>query len=113
MHKLFDSKIAILDGAMGTMVQQHKLEEEDFRGEYFKEHNINLKNNNDLLVLTQPEIVKEIHRGYLEGGADIIETNTFNGTSISMADYGLSDYIYQINYLAAALAREEADKVIK
>lgn len=94
------------------MVQEHKLEEEDFRGEYFKEHNINLKNNNDLLVLTQPDIVKEIHRGYLTAGADIIETNTFNGTSISMADYDLSDYIYQINYLAASLAREEADKVI-
>ena len=97
---------------MGTMVQEHKLEEEDFRGEYFKDHDINLKNNNDLLVLTAPEIVKEIHRGYLTKGADIIETNTFNGTSVSMADYGLTDYIYQINYLAAVLAREETDKVI-
>ncbi len=94
------------------MVQTFKLEEEEFRGEYFKEHEINLKNNNDLLVLTQPEIVKEIHKGYLTKGADIIETNTFNGTSISMADYGLSDYIYQINYYAACLAREESDKVI-
>ena len=93
------------------MVQEHKLEEEDFRGEFFTDHNILLKNNNDLLVLTQPEIVKEIHHGYLSKGADIIETNTFNGTSISMADYGLSDYIYQINYLAASLAREETDKV--
>jgi 5-methyltetrahydrofolate--homocysteine methyltransferase len=97
---------------MGTMVQQYKLEEEDFRGEYFKDHKINLKNNNDLLVLTRPDIVKEIHQKYLTSGADIIETNTFNGTSISMADYGLSDYIYQINFLAACLAREEADKVI-
>lgn len=96
---------------MGTMVQQYKLEEEDFRGDYFKDHDINLKNNNDILCITKPEIVKEIHYNYLKSGADIIETNTFNGTSVSMADFNLCEYVYQINFLAARLARESSDMV--
>jgi len=109
---LFENKIVILDGAMGTMVQQYKLEEEDFRGEFFKDHHINLKNNNDLLCITKPDVVREIHYKYLASGADIIETNTFNGTSVSMADFDLCEYVYQINFLAARLAREQSDKVI-
>ena len=96
---------------MGTMVQQYKLEEEDYRGEYFEDHPINLKNNNDLLCITKPDVIKEIHYGYLAAGADIIETNTFNGTSVSMADFDLCEYVYQINFLAARLAREQSDKV--
>lgn len=97
---------------MGTMVQQYKLDEEDFRGEYFKDHHINLKNNNDLLCITKPDVIREIHYKYLAAGADIIETNTFNGTTISMADFDLCDYVYQINFMAARLAREQSDKVI-
>jgi 5-methyltetrahydrofolate--homocysteine methyltransferase len=96
-------RIMILDGAMGTMIQKHKLEEEAYRGEEFKDHPKNLKGNNDLLSLTQPEIILNIHRGYLDAGADFIETNTFNGTSISQADYGLEHLAYRLNYESAKL----------
>lgn len=103
-------RILVLDGAMGTMIQRHKLEEEDFRTERFKDHGSPLKGCNDLLSVTQPEIIKEIHRAYYAAGADIAETNTFNGTRIAMADYAMEDLVYEINYQAAKIAREVADE---
>src|SRR6201996_5143175 len=101
--------ILIIDGAMGTMIQRHKLEEKDYRGERFKDWPSDLKGNNDLLVLTQPDIIEGIHREYLEAGADIIETNTFNAQAISMADYHMEALAYEINVAAARLARKAAD----
>src|SRR6202043_2161772 len=86
-----DRRILILDGAMGTMVQQYKLQENDYRGNLFASHSTDLKNNNDILCLTRPEVIVQIHREYLEAGADIIETNTFNATTISQADFGLEE----------------------
>ena len=100
----------MLDGAMGTMLQRHKLTEEDFRGERFKNHHKPLKGNNDLLVLTQPKIVEEVHRVYLAVGADIIETNTFNSTSISQADYDTESSVRELNIIAASIARKVADE---
>jgi len=105
-----NSRILVLDGAMGTMIQTYKLEEEDFRGDKFKDHNIPLKGNNDLLSITRPEIIKEIHRGYLNAGADIIETNTFSSTSIAMKDYGLENIVYELNYESAKIAKEVASE---
>ena len=102
-------RILILDGAMGTMIQRYKLDEAGYRGERFKDHPRDLKGNNDLLVLTQPKIISEIHNAYLEAGADIIETNTFNAQAISQSDYGLADIAYEMNVTAAKLAREAAD----
>ncbi|MBK1647420.1 methionine synthase [Rhabdochromatium marinum] len=102
--------ILILDGAMGTMIQRHQLDEAAYRGERFKDWPSDLKGNNDLLVLTQPEIIKGIHAEYLAAGADIIETNTFNGTRIAMADYGMEELVYEINLAAAKLARQAADE---
>ena len=107
-----DQRILILDGAMGTMVQQYKLQEDDYRGDLFASHPIHLKNNNDILCLTRPEIIKQIHGEYLEAGADIIETNTFNATSISQQDFGLEPYVAEINRVAARLAREAVDEVM-
>jgi 5-methyltetrahydrofolate--homocysteine methyltransferase len=101
--------ILILDGATGTMIQRHKLAEADFRGERFKDWPRDLKGNNDLLVLTQPAIIRGIHEAYLEAGADIIETNTFNAQAISMADYGMEALSFEMNVAAAKLAREAAD----
>ncbi len=98
----------MLDGAMGTMIQRYKLEEKDFRGEILKDHPYPLKGNNDLLSLTRPDIIKEIHRQYLEAGADILETNTFGSTRVAQADYHLEDYVYQINYQSAKIAKEVA-----
>ena len=98
----------VIDGAMGTMIQQYKLEEADYRGERFADFEKEIKGNNDILNLTQPQIIEEIHREYLEAGADILETNTFNGTSISLADYGMSDLAYEINKAAAEIARRAA-----
>ncbi len=103
-------RILVLDGAMGTMIQRYQLEEKDYRGEQFKNVKQLLKGNNDLLNITQPHIIREIHEAYLEAGADIIETNTFNGTRISQSDYGLEEYVYEINLRAAQIAREAADK---
>jgi len=103
-------RILVLDGAMGTMIQQHKLTEEQFRGERFADWPSDLKGNNDLLVLTQPEIIREIHSQYFEAGADIIETNTFNSTSIAMADYKMETLSAEINEVAARIARECADE---
>lgn len=89
LDQLFKERVAFIDGAMGTQIQKYKLQEEDFRGEIYKNHTHELKGNNDVLVLTRPDVIAEIHTAYLEGGADIIETNTFNGTWISQADYEL------------------------
>ena len=102
-------RILILDGAMGTMIQRHRLDEAGYRGERFKDFGRDLKGNNDLLVLSRPEIISEIHNAYLEAGADIAETNTFNAQAISQADYGLEDIAYEMNLAAAKLAREAAD----
>ena len=112
LRELLGQRIAFLDGAMGTMIQRHKLSEEDFRGERFKDHPTDLKGNNDLLSLTQPQIIQEIHHQYLEAGSDIIETNTFSATSIAQADYGLDDIAYELNKVSAELARRAADEVM-
>ncbi|THF55358.1 MAG: methionine synthase, partial [Methylophaga nitratireducenticrescens] len=105
-----NKKILILDGGMGTMLQSYKLSEADFRGERFANHPCDVKGNNDLLSLTQPQIIRDIHRAYFEAGADIVETNTFNGTSIAMADYQMEDLVYELNKVSAQLAREVADE---
>ncbi len=110
LRRLLGERILILDGAMGTMVQGYKLGEAEYRGQRFGQWHRDLKGNNDLLVLTQPEIVREIHGKYLEAGADLIETNTFNAQRISMADYGMEDLSYEMNVAAAKLAREAADE---
>ena len=113
MNKIDDilkERILVLDGAMGTMIQRHKLEEEDFRGERFKDHLHPLKGNNDLLSLTRPDIIKEIHLQYFEAGADIAETNTFSSTSIAQADYHLQEAVYDINFYSAKIAKEAAEE---
>jgi len=102
-------RILVLDGAMGTMIQDYKLTEEDYRGERFKDYPSDLKGNNDLLSITQPKIIKDIHAAYFEAGADIVETNTFNSTRISMADYDMEDLVPEINLKAAQIARAVAD----
>ncbi|WP_421752760.1 homocysteine S-methyltransferase family protein [Croceimicrobium sp.] len=107
---ILEKRILVLDGAMGTMIQRHKLQEADYRGERFKDYPYDLKGNNDLLSLSQPTIIKDIHRAYLAAGADIIETNTFNSTRVSMADYHMEDLVPEINEAAARLAREAADE---
>lgn len=109
LHRLLDSRIAYLDGAMGTMIQQHKLGEADYRGERFADWPSDLKGNNDLLVLTKPDVIRVIHDAYIAAGSDIIETNTFNGTRIAMADYGMEAVVPEINLEAARLARAAAD----
>ena len=106
-------RILVLDGAMGTMIQRYTLTEADFRGERFKNHPHPLKGNNDLLSLTRPDIIREIHRQYLEAGADILETNTFSSTSIAQADYHLESAIYDLNFQSAKIAREVADEFTK
>ncbi len=110
IQELLREKILVLDGAMGTRIQQFKLQEEDYRGERFKDWPGDLKGNNDLLVLTKPELIQSIHEEYLEAGADIIETNTFNGNSFSMADYEMEELVFEINQVAAELARAAVDK---
>lgn len=110
LTEALQNRILILDGAMGTMIQRHTFEEDDFRGERFNNHNSELKGNNDLLILTQPDAIQGIHEAYLEAGSDIIETNTFNATSISQADYGLETLVYELNCEGAKLARKAADK---
>ncbi len=113
IEDILKERILIIDGAMGTMIQRHKLEESDFRGDRFKDHPHTLKGNNDLLSITRPDIIKDIHRQYFNAGADIIETNTFSGTSIAQADYHLEHIIYDLNYQAAKIAREVADEFTK
>ncbi|MCV6609429.1 MAG: methionine synthase [Amphritea sp.] len=111
LKQALSERILLLDGAMGTMIQDYKLEEMDFRGERFADWPVDVKGNNDMLVLTQPDIIRAIHRAYLECGADIIETNTFNATTIAMADYEMESQSHEINRVAAQLAREVADEI--
>lgn len=106
-------RVLILDGAMGTMVQRHKLSEEDFRGERWKNHPCSVKGNNDMLVISQPDIIKDIHRQYYNAGADFVETNTFSGTTIAMADYEMEADVYDLNYEGAKIAREVADEFLE
>lgn len=106
-------RILIIDGAMGTMIQRYKMEEKDFRGERFKDWQCDVKGNNDLLSITQPKIIEEIHKQYLEAGADIIETNTFSSTSIAQADYEMQSLAYELNVAAAKCARNAADEYTK
>lgn len=110
LRSLLAERILILDGAMGTMIQQEKLGEADYRGERFLDHPKDLKGNNDLLVLTRPQVISAIHRAYLEAGADIIETNTFNATRVSQADYGLDAVAYELNVEGARLVRQLCDE---
>ncbi len=109
LRALAQQRILILDGAMGTMIQRYHLEENDFRNDALKSHPLPLKGNNDLLALTRPELLREIHDAYFQAGADIAETNTFSSTRIAQADYGLEDYVYQLNFESARIARESAD----
>ncbi|CEO37991.1 methionine synthase [Photobacterium kishitanii] len=110
LHKRLEQQILIIDGGMGTMIQGYKLDEQDYRGQRFSDWHADLKGNNDLLVLTQPQLIKDIHLEYLEAGADILETNTFNATTIAMADYDMESLSAEINFAAATLAREAADE---
>ena len=111
LNQIARERILILDGAMGTMIQRYKLEENDYRGERFKDHPYSLKGDNDLLSITRPDIIKEIHRLYFEAGADIVETNTFSGTTIAQADYHLEDAVWDINFQSAKIAKEVADEM--
>ncbi len=113
LRDILNVRILIIDGAMGTMIQRYKLTEADYRGERFKDYPSDLKGNNDLLVLTQPQIVKAIHKEYLDAGADILETNTFNAQAISLADYDMQSLSYEMNVAAAKLAREAADEYMQ
>lgn len=110
IREILNQRIMILDGAMGTMIQRYKLTEEQYRGDRFAKFDYPLKGNNDLLVLTQPEIVLAIHREFLEAGADILETNTFNSTTVAMADYHMEDIVTEMNIAAAKLAKQAADE---
>jgi 5-methyltetrahydrofolate--homocysteine methyltransferase len=110
IQDILKDRILILDGAMGTMIQRHPLEEEDFRGERFKDHAHPLKGNNDLLSLTRPDIIEEIHRQYFAAGSDIVETNTFSGTTIAQADYHLEHIVYELNFKSARIAKKVADE---
>lgn len=113
IQDILKQRILIIDGAMGTMIQRHTLSEADFRGEKFKDHSHPLKGNNDVLSITRPDIIKDIHRQYLEAGADIIETNTFSATTIAQADYHLEPFVYDLNFQSAKIAREVADEFTK
>src|SRR5689334_16629785 len=112
IQESLQERILVIDGAMGTMVQRHKLQEADYRGERFKDWAYDVKGNNDVLVLTRPDIIKGIHRQYLEAGADIIETDTFSAQKISLADYHMEDIAYEINVAAAKIAREAIDEFL-
>ena len=107
---LLKDRILVLDGAMGTMIQKLKFDESDYRGHRFKDYNLSLKGNNDLLSLTQPDAIFNIHKEYLKAGADIIETNTFSSTSIAMADYGMESLVYELNFESAKLAKKATEK---
>src|SRR5699024_785059 len=113
IQQLLQERILILDGAMGTMIQSRNLDEQDFRGERFADFDTDLKGNNDLLSITRPQIIKEIHSQFLAAGSDIIETNTFNATSVSQADYNMEDLAYELNKTAAENARAAADTFTK
>ena len=109
IETLLKERILVLDGAMGTMIQAYDFKEADFRAKRFKDHPVPLQGNNDLLTLTQPEAIKSIHAKYFQAGADIVETNTFSSTSIGMADYEMEDWVYELNYEAAKIAKEVAE----
>lgn len=111
LYQALKERILVLDGAMGTMLQRYKFTEEDYRGERFRNWEHPLKGNNDLLSLTQPQAIEEVHRKYLEAGADIIETNTFSGTTIAMADYHMEDLVYELNLESAKIARKVCDEL--
>ena len=113
IYQAIQKRILVLDGAMGTMLQAYNFSEEDFRGERFKDYPTSLKGNNDLLSLTQPKAIAEIHRKYFEAGADIVETNTFSGTSIAMADYNMENLVYELNYESAKIAKHVAEEFNK
>ncbi|MDW7976433.1 MAG: homocysteine S-methyltransferase family protein [Leptospiraceae bacterium] len=110
LKELLKKRILVLDGAMGTMIQALRLDEKDFRGSRFRNHEVPLQGNYDLLSLTQPHLIQNIHEEYLKAGADIIETNTFNANLISQEKYQLTDFVYEINYQSAKIAREVADR---
>lgn len=113
INEEISKRILVLDGAMGTMLQRYKFSEEDFRGERFKDYPTSLKGNNDLLSLTQPQAIADVHRLYFEAGADIVETNTFSGTTIAMADYNMENLVYELNYESAKIAKQVADEFTK
>ena len=110
IQSILEERILVLDGAMGTMIQAYDFDENDFRGNRFQDHPCPLQGNNDLLSLTQPEVIKTIHKNYFEAGADIVETNTFSSTSIGMADYQMEDWVYELNFEAAKIAKQMADE---
>ncbi|HSM62728.1 MAG TPA: homocysteine S-methyltransferase family protein, partial [Gillisia sp.] len=109
--EILAKRILVLDGAMGTMLQEYKFSEEDFRGERFANWPVSLKGNNDLLSLTQPKAIADIHRKYFQAGADIVETNTFSGTTIAMADYKMEELVYELNYESAKIAKKVAEEL--
>src|SRR6476620_8609806 len=113
IQECLQERILIIDGAMGTMIQRHKLNEEDYRGERFKNWHSDVKGNNDLLCLTQPQIIEDIHKQYLDAGADIIETNTFNAQRVSLADYNMQELAYEINFAAAKIAKKAVNEYTK
>src|SRR5438034_641519 len=108
-----EQRVLVIDGAMGTMIQQYRLEEKDYRGQRFAGWHKDLKGNNDLLSLTRPDIILAIHKEYLRAGADIIETNTFSATSVAMADYGMESFVYELNFQSAVIAKQAIDEYIK
>ena len=110
LKQAIQNRILILDGGMGTMIQGYRLTEADFRGERFKDWPSDIQGNNDLLVLTRPDVIKAVHMAYLDAGADILETNSFNATRLSQADYGMEEIVYELNVAAAKLARQAADE---
>ncbi|MDW5287456.1 homocysteine S-methyltransferase family protein [Formosa sp. PL04] len=113
IYQAIQERILVLDGAMGTMLQRYNFSEDDFRGERFKDYPSSLKGNNDLLSLTQPQAIADIHRKYFEAGADIVETNTFSGTTIAMADYNMEDLVYELNFESARIAKQVAEEMTK
>ncbi|WP_411766600.1 homocysteine S-methyltransferase family protein [Winogradskyella sp. A3E31] len=110
IKNVLENRILVLDGAMGTMLQRYNFSEEDFRGDRFKDYPSSLKGNNDLLSLTQPQAIAEVHRQYFEAGADIVETNTFSGTTIAMADYNMENLVYELNFESAKIAKKVAEE---
>ena len=110
IRQLAKKRILVIDGAMGSLIQEYKLTEKDFRGERFKDFHRDIQGNNDILSITRPDVIEAIHRAYLEAGADIIETNTFSGTTIAQADYELEAAVYDINFCSAQVARKIADE---
>ena len=113
LKEILKNKIILLDGPMGTMIQSYNLDEKDYRGEEFHNHTMDLKGNNDILSLVRPDIINNIHMAYLNAGADLIETNTFNSTSISQEDYGIQDRVYEINLVSAKIAKKACQRITK